>query len=130
MQEIGFRVRSNDGSLSGTALEAWNSKVIDGAAKLGKDWDCTPNYKRWFEEAGFVDVVEKVFYWPGNAWVKGEKGKKIGSCMLANALQGLSAASLAIFTRVFGMSVEEVEESLEAVRRDLRDSSIHAYYPL
>jgi len=51
---------------------------------LGKDWWCTPKYKAWFEEAGFVDVVEKVFAWPGNEWVKGEKGKEMGRTMLAN----------------------------------------------
>jgi hypothetical protein len=127
MQEIYFRPHSPDSSTHNTALEAWNAKVIEGAKVLGKDWWCTPNYKAWFEEAGFVDVVEKVFAWPGNEWVKGEKGKEMGRTMLANGLEGLSAVSMAVLTRVFGMGVEEVEESLGDVRRDMADGEFDCF---
>lgn len=41
--------------------------------------------------------------------------------MLVNGLEGLSAVSLAVLTRAFGMSVDEVEEMLVDVRRDMAD---------
>jgi hypothetical protein len=121
MQEIYFRPHSQDTSIAGTALESWNTKVIEGAKVLGKDWWCTPNYKRWFEETGFMDVEEKVFYWPGNEWAKGEKQKKLGRKMLTNSLKGLSAVSMMVFTKVFGMSVEEVDTMLADVRKDMNN---------
>jgi len=121
MQEIYFRPHSNDSSLAGTALEAWNAKVIEGAKILGKDWWCTPRYKSWFEEAGFMDVEEKVFYWPSNAWVKGEKQKELGRTMLANSMRGLSAVSLMVLTKAFGMSVDEIETMLVDVKKDMHN---------
>jgi hypothetical protein len=45
----------------------------------------------------------------------------MGMAMLANGLEGLSAVSLAVLTRAFGMSVEEVEEMLVDVRKDMAD---------
>lgn len=149
MQEIYFRPHSQDASITGTALESWNAKLVEGAKVLGKDWWCTPKYKAWFEEAGFVDVEEKVFYWPGNEWAKGEKQKDLGKTMLANSLKGLSAISMMIFTKAFGMSVEEVETMLVVVRKDMKNCesggfflcvnghlltlwevNIHTYYPM
>lgn len=121
MQEVYFRPHSNDSSIRGTALESWNTKVIEGAKILGKDWWCTSNYRGWFEEAGFVDVEEKVFYWPGNEWAKGEKQKEMGTTMLANSLKGMSAVSLMVFTRAFGMSVQEVETMFVDVRKDMEN---------
>jgi hypothetical protein len=71
-----------------------------------------------------VDVVEKIFAWPGNEWPKGERQKEMGRTMFANGLEGLSAVSMAILTRVFGMSVQEVEASLVDVRRDMADGEL------
>lgn len=50
-----------------------------------------------------------------------------------NLAIGLSALSLAIFTRPegeggLGWSDKELEVLLSGVRRDLRDTSIHAYW--
>ena len=45
----------------------------------------------------------------------------MGMAMLANGLEGLTAVSLAVLTRAFGMSVKEVEEMLVDVRRDMAD---------
>lgn len=54
---------------------------------------------------------------------------------MENALEGLGAVSLASFTRPteengLGWSREEVEVLLASVRRELRDTSIHAYFPM
>jgi hypothetical protein len=121
MQEIYFRPHSKDKSINDTALECWNAKLIEGAKILGKDWWCTPNYRGWFEEAGFMDVEEKVYYWPGNEWPKGEKQKELGRTMLTNGLRGLSAVSMMLFTKVFGMSAAEVETVLVDVRKDMEN---------
>jgi hypothetical protein len=61
MQDPFFKAHSIDSTLAGTSFESWNSWIVASAAKMGRDWHCTLKYKAWFEEAGFVDVVEKVF---------------------------------------------------------------------
>lgn len=121
MQEIYFRPHSNDNSTNGTALEAWNAKVVEGAKILGKDWWSAPKYKTWFEEAGFVDVEEKVFSWPGNEWAKGEKQKELGRTMFENSMKGLSAISMMVLTKAFGTSAEEVGAVLVDVKKDLEN---------
>jgi hypothetical protein len=121
MQEVYFRPHSNDGTSHGTALEAWNAKIIEGAKILGKDWWCTPHYTQWFKEAGFRNVVERQLAWPSNTWPKGKKQKEMGMTMLTNGLEGLSGVSLAVLTRAFGMSAQEVEAMLLDVRRDMAD---------
>lgn len=52
--------------------------------------------------------------------------------MYENALQALLALSLAIFTHpreqnALGWSVQELEALLAGVRREFRDTKIHAY---
>jgi len=130
MQEFSLKPTSIDGSIHGTALEAWMTKLVEGAAILGKDWLCTQHYTEWFKEAGFVDVVERQFAWPSNTWPKGRKQKEIGYTTMTNSLKGLSAVSMAVFTRAYGWSAEEVEVYLGPVKRDIQDKSIHAYYPI
>ncbi|KAH7355244.1 S-adenosyl-L-methionine-dependent methyltransferase [Rhexocercosporidium sp. MPI-PUGE-AT-0058] len=130
MQDLYFRPHSDDGTLTGTALEKWNAKLAAGGAKMGKDWWCTPNYARWFQEAGFEAVVEKKFFWPGNTWPKGKKQKEMGMTMLANSMEGVEAISLKMFTGLYGMGIEEVNEVVRDVKKDLCDKNIHAYYPL
>lgn len=43
---------------------------------------------------------------------------------------GLQAFSLALFTRVLNWSAEEVEVFIANVRKDLRNRSYHAYWPM
>ncbi|KAG0652575.1 putative methyltransferase tdiE [Hyphodiscus hymeniophilus] len=57
------------------------------------------------EEVGFEDVVENKFAWP-------------------------VAIGLALLTRVLGMPPEEVELLLVDLRKDLKDRTIHSYFPV
>ena len=56
------------------------------------------------------------FSWPSNTWPAGSKEKAIGRLTLQNSLSGLSGVSMAVFTRAYGMSTEEVEAELVDVR--------------
>lgn len=52
----------------------------------------------------------------------------MGAAMLANGLEGLSAVSLAVLTRAFGMSIETIEEMLVDVRRDMADRKLTFFF--
>jgi hypothetical protein len=130
MQDIYFRPHSIDGTHEGSAMQAWNNTLIEGAKKIGRDWWCTLNYERWLREAGFENVKERKYQWPTNTWPRGKKNKTLGLWALMNILDGVSAVSMAIMTRVLGMSPEAVELVLVEVRNDLRNKSIHAYFPV
>ena len=111
-------------------MAKWNDQLFHCARILGRNWHCTPHYAQWFRDVGFEDVTEIQLRWPGNSWPKGEKQKTMGVLMLTNGLNGLSAISMAAMTRTLGMSADQVEKNLVDVRRDMRDKSIHTYYPM
>ena len=87
------------------------------------------NYKRWMEEIGFVDVVEKHFYWPTNGWAKGKYFKQVAAYWQEDLLTGLEGISLKVMG-VMGWSAEETLVFLAGVRKDVKDTSIHAYLPM
>ena len=130
MQDIYFKPHSNDGTTDGTSLEKWTDLLIQGAAKTGRDWHCTPHYAQWFKEVGFEDVVENNFAWPVNTWPKGRKRKTMGLGILTTALEGMNVTSMAMLTRFLGMSSEEVELLLVDVKREAKNKAIHTYYPM
>ena len=47
-----------------------------------------------------------------------------------NISGGLESLSLGLFTRCLGWSKEEVEVFLVDVRKEMKDTKIHAYYPM
>lgn len=130
MQDMMCRPHSHDGTTAGTNLERWYETLYEASLKIGRDWECSPKYKRWFEEVGFVDIVERKMQWPQNTWPKGEKNKTLGLWTLTNALDAVVSVSTALLIRVMGMSQEEVELMMVGVRKDMKDKSIHCYYPV
>jgi hypothetical protein len=65
--------------------------------------------KKWYIEAGFVDVQEKVFKMPINTWPRDREMKTLGKWWGENILLGLQGFSLAYFSRVLGWSKDEIE---------------------
>jgi SAM-dependent methyltransferase len=110
-------------------LYKWSQIVTEGAAKSGRPWTNAQYYKRWMEEIGFEDVVEKHFYWPTSPWPKGKYFKQVSLYWQENLLTGIEALSLKVMG-VMGWSAEDIRPFLEGVRKDVKDTSIHAYLPM
>lgn len=75
-------------------VEKWYNHVVEGATIVGKDFCGVKNYKRYMEEAGFVNVEEKSFVWPINTWPKDPHLKKLGLWWnhdLLDLVEGLNA---------------------------------------
>lgn len=64
-----------------------------------------------------------------NGWAKGRYFKQLSLYSQANLLRGLEAMSLRTIGEM-GWSAEEIRDFLPGVRRDIHDTSIHAYIPL
>ncbi|KAF4626201.1 hypothetical protein G7Y89_g11965 [Cudoniella acicularis] len=97
--------------------------------KMGTPLTAPASYKDWFEAAGFVDVVEKKLKIPCNPWAKDPRLKMVGAFELDNFLYGLEAMSLRMFERGLGWSAEETRVFVAGVRKDIRNSRFHSYYP-
>ncbi|KAH8782400.1 hypothetical protein F5882DRAFT_428866 [Hyaloscypha sp. PMI_1271] len=101
MQDVAIPFRRIDDSMKGTAFERW----------LGL-W--------YFEEVGFVDIVEKQLT---NSIMLGAWTKK-------DVLSGLHRWSAAVLTRGLPMSPQEVEILLVEVKIDINSNWLHAYLPM
>lgn len=110
-QELGL-LECDDGTVSDTnAFKRWCDDLMEASAAAGRPLEFAKHMKRWYEEAGFVDVQEKVYKIPINGWPRVPKLKKLGEMWQDNLRNGLPAFSYALWHRVKGMAKEEIEVS-------------------
>ena len=129
VHDIDFVIRCDDGSLpEDSALVRWHKHMHEAAATAGFPLDKIAQVPEMMEAAGFVDVVATPIKWPINTWPKSEKYKELGRWALENFSWGCESMSLALFTRVLGWTVDEVRVFMVMVRRDLRNTTMHAYW--
>ncbi|KAF2454650.1 putative methyltransferase [Lineolata rhizophorae] len=129
MQDTDFPVHCDDHTLEGTALQKWGELLASALNSIGLDLP-TSKYKQIMLDAGFVDVTEVKLVWPQNTWPADSRLKELGRWNMANSLDGLQGYSMALMTRVLGMSTAEVELLLMDVRKDMKNKKIHAYWPI
>ena len=107
----------------------WNEYIVQGAEAVGRSWTNVQHYKRWMEEIGFEEVVERRFYWPLSAWAKGQYYKTISAYFQEDLDGGLEGISFRVLGKL-GWSAERIQEFIDDVRKDIRDTSMHAYIPM
>lgn len=78
---------------------------------------------------GFVDVVEKTFYWPTSTWAKGRYYKQLAAVFQADMLNGIEGMSLKIIGKL-GWTADKIRDFLVGVKKDLQDTSITCYLPI
>ncbi|KAI1329044.1 S-adenosyl-L-methionine-dependent methyltransferase [Xylariaceae sp. FL0255] len=109
-----------------TALYRWNCLMSEGVKNLGRSWSNVVYYPRYFEAAGFENISEKRFFWPTSPWAKGKYFKTVAMYFQEDLLSGMEGISMKVLTAA-GMSIEEISALCEEVRKDLRNTDIHAY---
>ena len=111
-------------------LKEWSELADKAAHKLGRPLRIADKLKRWYKEAGFVDVHEEVFAIPANQWPKSDREKMLGKYCSWNLMLGLQGWSLEYFVTGLGWTPAEVEVYLAHVRNSIVDENVHAYYNL
>ncbi|KAK7221290.1 hypothetical protein V2G26_009293 [Clonostachys chloroleuca] len=123
--------KSDDGSLTEEhALHQWMSLMLKASQNLGRSIAASNYHKQRFINAGFKNVTQRAYKWPTNPWPKDAKYKELGLWTLANIENGLEGISMALMTRGLGWTKEELLPFLAAVRNDMRDPRIHAYWTI
>jgi hypothetical protein len=125
-------VKSFDGTHEGTDLMRWGELLCEAARKLGRPMgsDVSEQYAKWMQDAGFVDVQQRMFMWPSSPWPKDPLMKELGRWNQVNILDGLEGFCLALLIRGLGWKQEEVDIFVAKVSSDLRNRKIHAYFPM
>jgi hypothetical protein len=109
-------------------LLEWQLLLDKAAMQLGKPLRIANKLKRWYEQAGFVDVHEEIFPIPVSSWPRDERMKLLGKFFGWNMVDGVQGWTMEFFVQGLGWSQEEVEVYLSHVRKGLADKSVHAYY--
>ncbi|KAK1725934.1 methyltransferase domain-containing protein [Colletotrichum acutatum] len=131
LSDILLDLQSDDGTVSPEcATQKWAGHMLEAAAIWKRPLDSCKFYKEQLAEAGFTNIEEKIYKWPSNPWPKDPKYKELGVWTYENLGNGLSGLSLALFTRALGWSAEQLEVFLVDARKDMRDRSIHGWWPV
>jgi len=130
-QELMPTVYCDDGTMgSDYGFADWVRTQDQAAMNVGRPLRIANKLKRWYEQAGFVDVHEEVFKLPINSWPKDPQFKMLGRFNETNLLDGVQAWSLQLFTRGLHWTKDEIEVYLVHVRKALSDRSVHAYHKM
>ncbi|KAK9778951.1 hypothetical protein SCAR479_04187 [Seiridium cardinale] len=103
--------------------------AVHGAALQGRDILVAQHYKRWLEEAGFVDVREQKVGLPINEWHPNKKLKQAGlyhSRMMLDNLRGVVWKMV----QGNGLSDLEIDEMVAQVKPEYRNLDIQGYFNL
>lgn len=129
--DIMFPIRCDDATLpSDSPLNQWSEFMLQASRTLQRPLDGAKSCAAQLADAGFVNIVERVFKWPQYAWPKDPKHKELGMWGLENISGGLQGLSMALFTRGLGWSATELEVFLVGVRKDMKDKGMHVYYDI
>ncbi|KAM0228040.1 hypothetical protein ACHAPO_011068 [Fusarium lateritium] len=124
-----YPVVSDDGTVSkDSAVYKWSKLMNEAATKLGSALDSALTYKDQLIKAGFANVVETPYKWPMNSWPQDKKLKELGAWGNVNLVGGVQGLSLALFTKVLGWNVHDLELFLVDVRKDLHNKEMHGYW--
>ncbi|PSR97058.1 tam domain protein [Coniella lustricola] len=111
-------------------FERWLTDLARLSHIVGKPIDDAPRYKAWLEQAGFVDIQERIIKIPLSSWSTDRNQRDVGLLMEEMLPSHLSGLSNAYHSRVNGTSSAELELSLIPVRAALRDRSARLYINL
>ncbi|KAJ6779368.1 hypothetical protein PWT90_07931 [Aphanocladium album] len=108
------------------------SHVTEGLGKLGVDLNISSGGQltKMLQEAGYVNVTERVFHVPIGTWPKNKVLKTVGLYWRTILLDGLQAIALGPMVRGLNWNREEVEVFLTGVRRAYHDNNALMYMPL
>jgi SAM-dependent methyltransferase len=108
-------------------LMRWFANALDASKRSGRPWDNAQHYSRWMAEQGFVDIVEKRYFWPHGMWAKGDKMKKLGVAFQEDMKVAVEAISMKLFTKVLGWSEADVRACIDEVVRCMGEKRVYMY---
>lgn len=148
-QEFESCVCSDDGTHEqASAINSWAGLLTQASKKFGKPMDVASQIEQWMNEQGFANVTDDVYkvwsqffifffqLWfriltyfqsPVGGWAKNRRYKEIGRIGKVSILETIEPYSLALFTRVLGLSYQDAQEHMEKARAELMNCSLHLY---
>jgi hypothetical protein len=130
MQDLCFPAKCTDPEQTANSqFIKWGFHGMEAASRAGLDLQAPLSWPQQLRDIGFVDIHVKWYNWPIGPWAKNKKNKTLGKYTLANFNEAISAPN-ALFTRVLGWSIEEVQILVAGIRNEFKEQKIHLYHQL
>ncbi|TVY46487.1 putative methyltransferase [Lachnellula occidentalis] len=107
-QCIDGTLKCDDGSLpKGSQFREYDRLFRVAASAFGTPLEAAASYAKWFVEAGFEGVTEKVFKMPTSPWPKDPRLRMVGAFEQENLTVNLEAISQRVFQKGLGWGADE-----------------------
>lgn len=104
--------------------------MLVGLRILGTTIKYPLKYKDMLKESGFVNITERKFSLPLNAWPPSEKLQNLGAMMTDNMIAIIDALTFPVFMLAYGWSHAAIETLLAEVRKEWTDTRLHIFTTL
>lgn len=108
-----------------SAAARFHRLAVAGLTSVGRDPLAARKYRRWMEEIGFTDVVERQLLCPVNGWPLDPEDRLLGRWMHLDSQKGVPGMVKVLLAS--GMPQGEIPAFLEEVRVNLADVKMRAY---
>lgn len=110
-----------------SSINKWSSHMLEASVTLKRPIDIGPKVREMMHDAGFINIVEKVYKWPINSWPEDPWKKKLGYYTYSDLELGVEGLSMKFFTAGLNWSPLEVKILAALVKAELKSTKIHAY---
>lgn len=123
--------QSDDGTLpADSAYIAMGQIFFDMSERVGASGREPRNWKRYLEEAGYEDVVERVYKVPTNPWPKDPRLKRVGAFELEHFKEGIANVFARGYTEILGGDPTYFQVLLAKARLEVSNRAMHSWVPL
>lgn len=122
---------SYDNSLPpNSQIQAFYDILAEVGQTINIDLAVAQKFRGMVQNAGFEEVTETVLDLPLGGWMDDRRMREVGVFQRFQMTEGLHGIAFGLLTRVAGWSPEKVEAFLAAVRKEMKDPSVHSLYKL
>jgi len=126
--EVGPDPRSEDGTVTPDhPFGRWGDLIFQAGDAIGKTYRTAYSTKKWMEDAGFINVVEKDYKFPVGRWPADTRMKELGMWFRAYFEDGMEGYAMALLTRVLKWEYAEAQVFFAHLRAAFKDKRVHAY---
>ena len=126
--EIDFEPRCDDCSLEGTAIAGWYKYLKEATQRTMRPIAHSARETvSCLQEAGFTEIDHQIVGLPLNPWHHDDQEKKVARWYNLAFSESIEPFSLAVFSRVYESSLDYIQKTTDAVKRDAYNTDLHVY---
>lgn len=99
--EVAPDPQSEDGTVPpGHPFYKWGTLIFEAGDKMDRTYRTAYGTKKWMEDVGFINVVERKYKFPIGRWPAQPRMKELGMWFRAYFEDGMEGYAMALLTRV------------------------------